>query len=327
MPRVLVTPHPLNRTPGEYSEILTRAGFEIVYPPPGQSLADNAAMLVADRSIEAILAGVEPLSREVLSASGLRAVARMGVGFDSIDIPAATQLSVVVTITPGAVEESVAEHTIALIFGVFRDLVRRDRHVRQGVWPRKAAPRIAGKVLGLVGLGRIGKAVVPRARGIGLSVIASDPFCDERFAAENEVRYCPLDELFRTADIVSLHSPSTAETTNLINRETLAKMKPGAVLINTSRGALVDEEAVVAALRSGHLFGAGLDVFKKEPLPIDSPLITLENVLLCEHMGGLDEQSQVAMANLAAQCVADLYQGRWPVKCVVNPEVRERWKW
>jgi phosphoglycerate dehydrogenase-like enzyme len=327
MPRVLVTPHPLNRTPGEYSEILTRAGFEIVYPPAGQSLADNAAMLMADRSIEAILASVEPLSRDVLAASGLRAVARMGVGFDAIDIPAATELGVAVTITPGALEESVAEHTIALIFGVFRDLVRRDRNVRAGVWPRKAAPRIAGKTLGLVGLGRIGKAVVPRARGIGLSVIASDPFCDQRFADEHGVRYCSLDELFRTADIVSLHSPATAETTNLINRQTLATMKRGAVLINTARGALVDEDSLVEAIKSGHLFGAGLDVFKKEPLPTDSPLITLENVLLCEHMGGLDEQSQVAMANLAAQCVADLYQGRWPERCVVNPAVRERWKW
>jgi phosphoglycerate dehydrogenase-like enzyme len=327
MPRVLVTPHPLNRASGRYLDILTSAGLEVVYPPPGQALAANAAMVAADRSIEAILASVEPLTRDVLTRSGLRAIARMGVGFDAIDIDAATDLGIAVTITPGTLEQSVAEHTMALLLGLARDLVNRDRRVRQGKWIRRAEPRISGKTIGLVGMGRIGRAVVRKAQGLGMTVIAHDPFADEAFAKANNVRLCRLEELLRTADVVSLHSPSTKETANLINAKTLAMMKRGAMLVNTSRGALVDEDALVAALKAGHLYGAALDVFKIEPLPVDSPLVALENVLLCEHMGGLDEQSQEAMAVLAAQCVADLYQGRWPQPCVVNPAVRERWKW
>lgn len=326
MPRVLVTPHPLHQTPGRYSEILESAGFEIVYPPAGQSLADNAALL-ARGGFDALLASVEPLTRDVLAASKIRAVARMGVGFDSIDIPAATELGIAVTITPGTLEESVAEHTVALMLGVYRDLVRRDRHVRAGTWIRKAWPRLAGKTLGLVGLGRIGKAVVRRAQGLGMTVVAHDPFPDVAFAETNGVKLLPLDALLSTADVVSLHLPTTRETVDLINARTLARMKRGSVLINTARGAMVDEGALVEALRSGHLLGAGLDVFKEEPLPTTSPLLELDNVLVCEHMGGLDEQSQEAMANLAAQCLVDLCQGRWPERCVVNRELGPQWKW
>jgi D-3-phosphoglycerate dehydrogenase len=326
MPRVLVTPHPLNQTPGRYSEILEGAGFEIVYPPPGQPLAENAATL-ARGGFDAILASVEPLSRDVLASAKLRAIARMGVGFDAIDIPAATEFGVAVTITPGTLEESVAEHTIGLMLGVYRDLVRRDRHVRQGMWVRKAWPRLAGKTLGLVGLGRIGRAVVRRAQGLGLTVIAHDPLPDSAFAEANGVRLVTFEELLRTADVVSLHLPTTKETVDVINAKSLALMKPGSVLINTARGAMVDEAALVDAIRSGRLLGAGLDVFKEEPLPISSPLLELDNVLLCEHMGGLDEQSQEAMANLAAQCLADLYQGRWPEHCVVNRNLGSAWKW
>jgi phosphoglycerate dehydrogenase-like enzyme len=326
MPRILVTPHPLNNTPGAYSEILNAAGLEILYPPPGQSLAENAAML-AKHDIDGILASVEPLTREVLAGSKLRAIARMGVGFDAIDISAATEFGIPVTITPGALEESVAEHTVALMLGVFRNLVRRDRNVREGKWPRTSFPRLGGKTVGLVGLGRIGRAVVPKLQGLGCTVIAHDPYPDEAFAKASKVQLVSLDELFATADVVSLHLPTTPQTMNLINRNSLAKMKPGAVLINTARGAMVDEPALVAALKSGHLMAAGLDVFKQEPLPLDNPLLELDNVLVCEHMGGLDQTSQEAMATLAAQCLADLFQGRWPERCVVNRDVRQNYRW
>jgi len=179
----------------------------------------------------------------------------------------------------------------------------------------------------LVGLGRIGRAMVPRAKGLGLEIIASDPQADAEFARTEGIRLCSLDELFREADVVSLHLPCTAETTDLINERTLAQMKPGSVLINTSRGGLVDEEALYAALSDGRLLGAGLDVFKVEPLPTDSPLLSLDNVLVAPHMGGLDHESSAAMGELAAQCIADLYCGRWPAGCVVNEELRPGWAW
>jgi phosphoglycerate dehydrogenase-like enzyme len=136
-----------------------------------------------------------------------------------------------------------------------------------------------------------------------------------------------LNELFETADVVSLHSPATADTHHLINATTLAQMKPTAILINTSRGPLVDEAALCDALHRGHLFGAALDVFEKEPLPLESPLLTAPRLLLCSHMGGLDLDSQRLASSLAAQCIVDLYQGTWPEACVVNRELTGEWRW
>jgi phosphoglycerate dehydrogenase-like enzyme len=169
--------------------------------------------------------------------------------------------------------------------------------------------------------------MVPRAQGLGLHVIAADPLADKAFAAANNVRLCELDELWAQADVISLHAPATPETYDLVNADTIAQMKPTAVVVNTARGSLIDEDALADALASGRLFGAGLDVFKVEPLPSDSPLQKLDNVLLSPHMGGLDEESQEAMTRLAAVCVANLYQGTWPEGCVVNNELRDGWKW
>jgi phosphoglycerate dehydrogenase-like enzyme len=160
-----------------------------------------------------------------------------------------------------------------------------------------------------------------------MRVVACDPFADADFAAKNEITLCSLDELLATADVVSLHVPCTPETENLMNAAAFAKVKPGAIFLNTSRGGLVDEAALCEAIRSGRLAGAGLDVFCTEPLPLDDPLQQLPNVLLCTHMGGLDCDSLEGMALTAAQCVVDLYEGRWPERCVVNKAVREKWRW
>ncbi len=186
---------------------------------------------------------------------------------------------------------------------------------------------MAGKTFGIVGLGRIGRAVAVKAQALGMRTIAYDPFADAEAAKRSNVTLMPLDDLLKTADVVSLHTTTTPETTNLINGRTLALMKQGAILLNTGRGALVDEDALCEALDRGHLFGAGLDVFKTEPLPLESGLLKCDNVLLCTHMGGLDSESTVAMANLSAQCIADLYQGRWPEACVINRELTGRYKW
>lgn len=327
MPRVLVTPHLLRRQPGPYADILSAAGLDIVYPPGDIETVAPGVVEPLLQDIDAILASTEPLSRDLLARTKLRVIARQGVGYDSVDIPGATELGIAVTITPGTLEESAAEHTVALLLGLTRDLVGRDHEVRTGNWLRKPLPRMAGRTFGIVGLGRIGRAVVPRVQGLGMQVIAFDPFADLNFAAANNVRMVSLDELLTTADVVSLHSPSTADTAHLINRNSLAKMKPTAVLINTSRGPLVDEEALASALHSGHLLGAALDVFKVEPLPLSSPLLNAPRTLLCSHMGGLDIESNIAASSLAAQCIADLYQGRWPEACVVNKQLAGSWRW
>jgi phosphoglycerate dehydrogenase-like enzyme len=307
--------------------VLEAAGLEVVYPTAGLSLLDPKNLISQLAGIDAVLASVECYDRAVIEASRLRVIARVGVGYDAVDVAAATDCGALVTITPGTNEHSVAELTIALITGVFRGLPYRYHEVRSGKWTKRALPRLSGKTLGLVGLGRIGRAVVPRAQGLGLKVIAHDPLADPEFAEQFGVRLCTFAELLDQADIVSLHMPATVQTTDLINRQTLAQMKRGAVLINTSRGALVDEDALCDALKSGHLLGAGLDVFKIEPLRLDSPLLALDNVLLSPHMGGLDEESLEAMTALAARCVAELYQGRWPEGCVVNEQLRPGWKW
>lgn len=290
-------------------------------------MKDPATLVEQLRGIDAVIASVEPYHREVLAAGRLRVVARNGVGYDSVDVAAASELGIAVAISPGINQESVAEHAVALMLAAAHGYPGRHEEARSGNWQRKPLPRLAGKTLGLVGMGAIGKAVVPKAIGLGLKVIAHDPAPDREFAARHGVRLCSLDELLAGSDVVSLHLPCTAETTDVINAATLAKMRPGAILVNTGRGGLVDEHALVESLRAGHLAAAALDVFKVEPLPPDSPLTRMDNVLLCPHMGGLDQESLTGMARLAAENIVELYQGRWPEGRVVNPEIREEWKW
>lgn len=327
MPRVLVTPHLLYELEGPYKHVLTQAGFEVVYPRQGKPLMEPQLLAEQLTGIDAVLAGMEPFAPAVLRGAKLRVIARMGVGYDAVDIPTATECGVAVTIAPGTNDISVAEHALALMLGVYRGFPGRHEEVVNGRWRRKSLPRLDGKTLGLVGLGRIGRSMVPRAQGLGLKVIASDPFADRAFAAERHVRLCGFEELLREADIVSLHAPATAETNDMINARTLALMKPGSVLINTARGNLVDEDALAAALASGHLLGAGLDAFKIEPLPLDSPLLKVDNALLAPHMGGLDEESEVAMSRLAAECIVKLSRNEWPAGCVVNESLRADWRW
>ncbi len=327
MPRILVTPYLLHGVRGKYAEILEAAGCDLVYPNVDEPDLHTAALVANLEGVSGVLAGSEPYTPSVLAATKVRAIARAGVGYDAIDMGAANDHKVVITIAPGTNEHSVAEQALGLLFGVYREVARRDAEVRRGEWLRRPLWRMAGRTIGLVGLGRIGRAMVSRCQGLGMKVIAYDPVPDRNFATQNNVELCSLDELLSRSDIVSLHLPATAETRDLINRQSLAKMKRGSVLINTARGGLVDEDALVEALNSGHLAGAGLDVFKVEPLPTSSPLVKIPTVVLAPHMGGLDEESAEAMACLAAQCLANLVQGKWPEGCVVNEQLRPGWKW
>jgi len=327
MPRVLVTPVYLNGVEGPYRDVLLAGGLETYHPPKGLSLKDPAVLIEQLQGADAVLASVEPYTREVLAASSLRVIARSGVGYDSVDVEAATELGIAVTCTPGANREAVAEHAVTLMLGVSHGFPARDNEARSGQWRRIPLPRLSGKTLGLVGLGDIGKAVVPVAMGLGMTIIAHDPAADRQFAEENGVRLRSLDELLAEADVVSLHLPATPETTNMINAESLARMKPGAILVNTARGGLVDEDALADALESGHLAGAGLDVFNTEPLPPASRLAKSDKVLLSPHMAGLDEEALRTMARLAADSIVRLRQGRWPDGRVANPQIRDGWVW
>ena len=322
MPRILVTPAVFKEGHGPWREVLDAAGFEVVIPPVNCMQISSEEFLALLDGIDGTIAGIEQYNPQVFAGSDLKVVARIGVGFDQVDMKAATEHGVAVTITPGTNEHSVAEQAIALITAVFRDTARRDREIRDGQWRRNSPRRLAGNTIGLLGLGRIGRAMIPRCQGLGLDVIGYDPFAKPEMADELGIKLCTFDEVISQSDIVSLHMPCTAETTNLMNAETFAKMKPDSVLINTARGGLVDEDALVAALTDGPLFGASLDVCKKEPLPADSPLREHGNIVFSPHLGGIDQTALDAMGKMAAECVVEVLNGRWPEPCVVNPEVR-----
>lgn len=322
MPRILVTPAVFQDGHGPWREVLDAAGFEVVIPPVNCMQISSEEFVKLLGGIDATLAGIEQYNPQVFAGSKLKAVARIGVGFDQVDLTAATQHGVVVTITPGTNEHSVAEQAIALITAVFRDTARRDREIRDGQWRRSSPRRLAGNTIGLLGLGRIGRAMIPRCQGLGLNVIGYDPFAKPEMAEELGIQLVSFDDLITQSDIVSLHMPCTAETTDLMNAETFRRMKQDSVLINTARGGLVDEDALVETLSNGRLYGAGLDVCKKEPLPADSLLREHGNIVFSPHLGGIDQTALDAMGQLAAECLVDILNGRWPEACVVNPEVR-----
>ena len=326
MPKVLIAPMTLATVEGAYRDVLRQAGFELVFPGKGHQLVEDELLAALD-GIDASLAGSEPYTARVFDAHPrLRVVARVGVGYDAVDVPAATKHGVVVATTPGTNHDSVAEHTFTLLLGLSRSLVPQHLGVKSGGWPRGATLPLRGVALGIAGLGRIGKAVALRGEAFGMKLLAYDPFPDHSFAAAHGVTFLPFERLLAESDFLSLHLPFTAGTRHVINRRTLALMKPTAFLVNTARGALVCEADLLEALRGGRLAGAGLDVFEEEP-PGKNPLFELDNVVLTPHAAGTDVKSRDDMALSAAQAIVSVSRGEWPAEKVVNPEVKTSFRW
>jgi D-3-phosphoglycerate dehydrogenase / 2-oxoglutarate reductase len=318
----------LNGNDGPHLELLRAAGFDVQFPPEGANLFTEADLIAALDGCVAAIAGSEPYTRNVIeSAPFLRVIARSGVGFDAVDLAACDEASIVVATTPGVNHHAVAEHAIALLMGVARGFPEADRQVRENCWKRVARPRVMGSTIGIVGLGRIGQAVATRAVGLGMQVIALEPYPNQEFVDQWKIRLTDLEDLLARADYVSLHVPVTPETHHLINRQTLAKMKSGSVLINTSRGLLVDESALYEALKSGHVRAAGLDVFEVEPLPLTSPLLELDNVLTSGHIAGLDNESHHDTFEMVADIIISLRDGGWPSHCIQNLKGVTQWSW
>jgi len=313
---------------GPHVDILEQAGFEVIpgHREVGGWTEDEVIEAVGDSA--AVIAGAEPYSQRVLEAlPNLRVIARTGVGFDAIDTDACDRRGIVVCTTPGVNHHSVGEHAIAMILALGRGFPDLDQRVRRGEWRRVFNSRVMGSTLGIVGLGRIGRATATRAVALGMTVLAMEPYPNEEFCREHSIELTDLDDLLARSDYVSLHNPLTPESAHLMNAERFARMKQGAVLINTSRGGLVDESALVAALQSGHLGGAGLDVFEKEPLPVDSPLIGMSNVLLSGHVAGTDEQARRASQRMAAEIIVGLRDGQWPAEAIQNLRGVSDWTW
>lgn len=322
MNRVLLASPALQQYQGEFRQTLTEAGLEIVNPNLPRLLTETDLLELVP-PVEAVIAGSEPYTAAVIEGSPrLRIIARAGVGFDAVDLEAATRHGVAVTTTPGANHHAVADQTLAFLLALARSVFTFDASVRAGRWERFSPPSLKGATLGIIGFGRIGQSVAQRARGFELQLLAHDPYADSDRARELGVTLVPLEALLRSSDFVSLNCLVTEETRGLINRNTLALMKPTAKLINTARGELVEEAALVEALRAGRLAGAALDVFAVEPLPLDSPLRTLDRVIFAPHIAGLDSLSFHLMTQMAAQACVEVLNGGWPEAWIVNPQAR-----
>ncbi len=318
----------LSSDQGPHIDLLPRMGFVCDVVDPSIDLWDPEQLCACLQDYDAVIAGSEPYPEQVIAGCPrLRVIARAGVGYDAVDVNACDRNSVVLTTTPGVNHHAVAEQAIALIVALSRNVVLRDRQVRAGVWERVSGPRLWGQTLGLLGLGRIGQAVAIRGRGLGMNVIAADPFISPSVAEEAGAKLVSLDQVLETSDYLSLHSPVDDTTHRLINETSIARMKPGAILINTARGQLVDEDALVSALRSGHVGGAGLDVFDAEPLSTDSPLVTMDNVILSGHIAGLDDESHHDTYQMIVDTLVQLRDGEWPTEQIRNLEDVDDWKW
>jgi D-3-phosphoglycerate dehydrogenase len=326
MNKVLITAMTLAGLDGAFVRVLREAGLELVYPNTGTQLTEEE-LLAFLPGITATLAGSEPYTARVFAANPqLRVIARVGVGYDAVDVEAATKNGCAVAITPGTNEGSVAEHAFCLMLALARELVPQHLGVKAGGWPRRATLPLRGRTLGIAGLGRIGKAVALRGDAFRMKLLAYDPVPDKAFAAHHQIALVSFEQLLAESDYLTLHLPVTAQSRYLINRRTLALMKPTAFLINTARGVIVNESDLLEALREKRIAGVGLDVFEKEP-PGKSPLFDLDNVVLTPHAGGADVQSRDDMALSGAQAIASLARGEWPAEKVVNPEVRSRFHW
>jgi D-3-phosphoglycerate dehydrogenase len=322
MANVLITALTLKNCDGPYLDLLRQAGHTVSYPEPWEHQLTESETAAALREMDAVLAGSEPYTAQVLAqAPRLRVIARNGVGYDAVDVAEATRRGIAVTITPGANHDCVAEHVFALLLSLAKNVVTSHKGLEQGRWLRFVTRPLRGQTLGLVGLGRIGKAVALRAKAFGMKVLAHELQPDPQFVQTHGIELVPLETLFRQADVLSLHAPLTPQTRHLINAQSLALMKPTALLVNTARGGLVDETALAEALRTGRLAGAALDVFADEPMLPGHPFTQLENVVLTPHTAGTDLQSRQDMALMAAQSIVAILRGEWPTAVMVNPQV------
>jgi D-3-phosphoglycerate dehydrogenase len=278
---------------------------------------------------DGLLPGVMTVSRRVIvSMPRCKVISAGGIGVDKIDLQAATEAGIVVTNVPDIFTEEVADQAIGLLLAVNRRIVFCHEMVRAGDWRKvrpllSPMPRIFGKTLGLVAFGNIARAVARRARGFGLHTLAYDPYVSSEIMAEHGVARVELDQLFSRSDFVSSHLPLSESTRHLIDARLFSLMKPTAVFVNTSRGQVVDEPALIAALKAGKLLGAGLDVTEQEPIEPDNPLLQMPNVVITPHMASSSDEADVARRIRAGEEIAAVLSGRRP-RNVVNTAVLDR---
>lgn len=301
-------------------EYLKNNGCEWELLPQGKKITQEE-LIGRIGGFDAIIVGMEEtISEAVLqAASRLKIIAKHGAGVDNIDIPAATKRGIPVVSAAGANSDAVADLTIGLFLALARTIPVADRSVKEGKWPRLVGVQLNGKVLGIIGLGKIGRKVARRATGFNMKTLIYDVVKDEAFASQWGISYVALEELLRQADFISIHIPLDPATRGLIGEKELSLMKKDAFLVNVSRGSIVDEEALHQALKEGRIRGAALDVFAQEP-PAGNPLLKLDNVISTPHMAGYTREALVETGMICARAVVDIMHARRP-QGVINPEV------
>jgi D-3-phosphoglycerate dehydrogenase len=316
--RVLATPRTFAGDE-RAEQLLQEAGCQLIRNPYGRLLTEDE-MITLISEIDGIIIGLDPLSERVLErATRLKVISKYGVGLDNIDIAAATARKIPVAFTPGTNSAAVAELAFGLMLDAARQISASDRQIRQGQWGRFSGTQLWGKTLGLIGTGQIGQQLALRARGFEMPILCYDVHPDYSWAERMGASYVTLPELLRRSDFVSLHIPLNSATHHLIGGAELEMMKPTAIIINTSRGGIIDEEALYKALSEKRLRAAGLDVVECEP-PENTPLAQLDNVVLTSHIGAHTSEASAAMSLLAAENVVAALQGGRP-KFVANKEI------
>lgn len=305
--RLLVTPTSYAKHDPRLKTDLESVVAEVIYNPTDRPLRSSEVARLLP-GIDGYIAGLDTIDRVALqSADRLKVIARYGTGVDNVDLEAARKKGIIVTNTPGANAVSVAELALALILALARQIPEAAAAIHEGKWPRLAGTSLEGKSVGIIGLGAIGKQLARRLEGFDCRIVAYDPKGDTGFARLHHVELQALDDVLGQADFVSLNLPLTPETRGIVNSEFLAAMKPGAYLVNTARGEVVDENALFEALRSGHLRGAALDAFSGEPPDPNHPLLSLRQVIATPHLGAQTDGATNNMGWMALRdCLAVL---------------------
>jgi D-3-phosphoglycerate dehydrogenase len=320
--RIVITAAALCQGENPVLQALRESGYEpVIHRPGGPPTADELRGYLP--GAVGMIAGMEPIEGSLLEGCpDLRVISRFGVGYDNIDVAAATRLGIVVTFIPDAMVDAVADLTMGLLLAAARRIPELDRTMKAGEWTRLLGMDVARRTLGIVGTGRIGMAVAERARGFRMRLLGFDPSPNPAFVETLGGDYATFEEVLEGADFVTLHLPLTPETRHLIGAAELARMKPTAFLINAARGGLVDHEALATAIRDGRIRGAALDVYETEP-PGSLPVIALPSVIATPHVASYTDGAITKMARAALANLLDALRGGRP-EHVVNPEVYNR---
>ena len=319
-PRILLTTTSFQDTPGGHHDALAATGWEVV---TARGPLNEADTLAAVGDVDGYICGDDAITRAVLEKARprLKVLSKYGIGVDKIDVKSCTEFGIPLLFTPGVNHTTVAEHAFLLLLALEKNLLFHTDSVRGGGWKRQTGHELLDKTIGIVGMGRIGKEVALRAQAFGMKPIGYDVYWDEAFAAEHRIpRAASLDEVFATADYLSLHTNLTPETRDLVRAETIAKMKPGVIVINCARGEIVNTPDMAAALRDGRVRGYGTDVLDAEPPAADHPLTRLPNCLVTPHVGSRTHESVQRQAMAAVTNLIRAMHGEKPL-AQVNPEV------